>query len=86
MAKKKDSPGSELKDFESSTEQLDSITKILEADTTSLEQALEVFREGIVLIRRLQTTLQTAEQQVSSLLNDQDSLTSTGIDQVESKR
>ena len=55
--------------FETDLKRLEEITKLLEASTTPLEDALQLFEEGTGLVRRLTGALDAAEQKVTMLTN-----------------
>ena len=54
-------------DFEASMLRLEEIVGLLERGDAPLEQAMKLFEEGTVLIRRCGEMLDTAEQQVVRL-------------------
>ncbi len=66
MAKPKDKEQS----FETSLSALEQIVAQLESGELPLEQALELFEDGIGLARRCQSQLQDAERKVELLLRD----------------
>lgn len=68
MASKGDKKGDGISAFETSTRQLEAIIKVLEDDSTTLEQALAAFEQGINLTRSTQKSLKDAEQKVQLLL------------------
>ncbi len=72
MASKGDKKVDGISAFESSTRQLEAIIKVLEDDSTTLEQALAAFEEGIKLTRSTQKRLKEAEQKVQLLLEGDD--------------
>ena len=56
--------------LESIMKSLETITKILESDETSLDISMREFEKGIALVREAQATLNAAEQKVSELLEN----------------
>ena len=72
MTTKGDKKNSGIATFESSTKRLEDIIEILEDESTTLEQALERFEQGINLTRTTQKALQEAEQKVQLLLENDD--------------
>ena len=60
--------------FEKSMEKLETIVTKMESGDISLEDALKNFEQGIKLIRQCQGVLQSAEQKVSVLVNEQGEL------------
>ncbi|MFO1371704.1 MAG: exodeoxyribonuclease VII small subunit [Candidatus Competibacteraceae bacterium] len=65
MSAKKHSP---LIPFETALAELESLVEQLEQGELALEDALQRFERGVVLIRTCQTALQSAEQKVEQLL------------------
>jgi exodeoxyribonuclease VII small subunit len=57
-------------DFESALQRLEEIVKILEDGQLPLDQALEIFEEGIGLSRFCHGKLEKAERRVELLLKD----------------
>ncbi len=55
-------------DFEQSLERLETIVEDLEGGELSLEDSLRRYEEGIRLSRRLNTTLDAAEQRIERLV------------------
>jgi exodeoxyribonuclease VII small subunit len=66
MAKTPSAP----KTFESAIAELESIVQEMETGTISLEQALDRYQRGMILLRQCQITLAAAEQRVLQLEND----------------
>jgi exodeoxyribonuclease VII small subunit len=56
--------------FEAGIERLEQIVKDLEQNNISLDQALELFKEGIDLVKHCNIILDTAEAKVKVLLED----------------
>ncbi len=65
---------SALDDFESSMQKLEEIVRKMEQGELSLEQSLSAFEEGVSLTRACQETLKSAEQRVSKLVQQGDTL------------
>jgi exodeoxyribonuclease VII small subunit len=63
MPKKSTTPA-----FADTLAQLEALTARLEDSDTSLEQSLQDFEQGVLLIRQAQQALQAAEQKVQLLL------------------
>ena len=62
--------GKRQPDLEKSLAELEKIVATLEEGDIPLEQALKQFEKGIKLSRDCQTALQSAEQRVQVLMND----------------
>ena len=62
--------GKRQPDLEKSLAELETIVATLEEGDIPLEQALKQFEKGIKLSRDCQTALQSAEQRVQVLMND----------------
>lgn len=60
MAKKK-------KNYEEAVKRIDEITEILENDEVSLEQSIELYKEGSELIALCEEKLKEAERQITLL-------------------
>lgn len=58
--------------FEQSLERLDKIVKSLEQGEAPLDEALELFDEGVTLIKDCGKKLDEAEQKVKKLVKDPD--------------
>lgn len=56
--------------FEHSLKELESLVKKMDSGELSLEESLQAFEQGIGLIRQCQTSLQTAEQKVQLLIEN----------------
>ncbi|KRN75565.1 hypothetical protein IV73_GL000049 [Weissella kandleri] len=56
--------------FEEKLTTLESIVTQLEKGEIPLEQAIEVFQKGMVLSKELQQSLQTAEQSLTKIVQD----------------
>ena len=69
MAKKPESLS-----FEQSLNELETIVTSLEQGEVSLDDALKQFERGIKLVRQSQAKLEQAQQKVSILLDDTDTL------------
>ena len=63
--------GKRQPDLEKSLAELEKIVATLEEGDIPLEQALKQFEKGIKLSRDCQTALQSAEQRVQVLMNDE---------------
>lgn len=63
MARKKTAPSIEV-----ALTELQTLVEQLESGSLPLEEALKHFEQGIQLIQQCQTTLNTAEQRVQTLL------------------
>lgn len=61
----------ELKDFENSLARLETIVKELEKGELSLEEALQLFEEGIKISRFCSVRLDEAERKVEILLKNE---------------
>lgn len=60
-------PASVPKTFEAAVSELESIVRKMETASLPLEQALEQYQRGIVLLRHCQDKLDAAEQQIKIL-------------------
>jgi exodeoxyribonuclease VII small subunit len=69
MTKKKNTPS-----FEESIGQLEALVTSLEAGDLSLEESLSTFEQGIKLTKDCQQQLNEAEQKVSLLVGDGDTM------------
>ena len=56
--------------FEDQLERLEAIVARLEDDAVGLEQALDLFEQGMALAKACRTRLEAVEQRVSRLLED----------------
>ncbi len=56
--------------FEDQLERLEAIVAQLEDDAVGLEQALDLFEQGMALAKSCRTRLEAVEQRVSRLLED----------------
>lgn len=56
--------------FEEKLTTLESIVTQLEKGEIPLEQAIEVFQKGVALSKELQKSLQTAEQSLTKIVQD----------------
>ena len=72
-------------DFEKSLKELESLVENMESGDLSLEASLKAFENGIKLTRECQTALDSAEQKVEQLLEENDELTSEpfNVDELE---
>ena len=61
-----------MKDFEGSLKQLEEIVSKLEGGELTLDQALELFEEGIKLSRYCNAKLEEAERKVEALIKSAD--------------
>ncbi|PKM28953.1 MAG: exodeoxyribonuclease VII small subunit [Gammaproteobacteria bacterium HGW-Gammaproteobacteria-11] len=75
MAKKKTTV-----DFEQSLGDLQALVERLESGDLSLEESLSAFEQGVALTRDCQQALQSAEQKVQMLMEQQGELTSEPFD------
>ncbi len=66
-AKKADSD-----DFESQLAELEALVEAMEQGQMSLEDSLKAFEQGVKLTRACQKRLESADQKVSILLQDQE--------------
>jgi exodeoxyribonuclease VII small subunit len=62
-----------IKDFESALAELESIVKMLEEGTLTLEKSLELFERGIQLSRYCHSRLEEAERRIE-ILNERGEL------------
>jgi len=58
------------KTFEAAVSELESIVRQMETGSLPLEEALEQYRRGVVLLRHCQDKLDAAEQQIRILEGD----------------
>lgn len=56
--------------FESATQRLDEIVKLLEKGNSSLDESLKLYEEGIALVRFCNTELDNAENKIKMLVSD----------------
>jgi len=63
-------PASPPKTFEAAVSELETIVRQMETGSLPLEQALEQYRRGVVLLRHCQDRLDAAEQQIRILEGD----------------
>lgn len=75
MAGTKKSPN-----FEQSLEQLERLVAEMESGELSLEESLAAFEKGIKLTRECQSALQTAEQRVQKLIDENGQLVEQPFD------
>ncbi len=61
-----------LKDFESNLKQLEEIVAKLEGGDLALDQALELFEEGVMISRFCNAKLEEAERKVETLIKTAD--------------
>jgi len=61
-----------MKDFEGNLKQLEEIVSKLEGGDLTLDQALELFEEGIKLSRYCNAKLEEAERKVETLIKSSD--------------
>jgi exodeoxyribonuclease VII small subunit len=62
-----------IKDFESALAELESVVKMLEDGTLTLEKSLELFERGVQLSRYCHSRLEEAEQRIE-ILNERGEL------------
>ena len=55
--------------FESATQRLDDIVKLLEKGNSSLDESLKLYEEGIALVRFCNTELDNAENKIKMLVS-----------------
>jgi exodeoxyribonuclease VII small subunit len=55
--------------FEDSLERLEAIVKLLESDEVTLEQSVDLFKEGRELARRCEAMLASAQQSIETAVN-----------------
>lgn len=67
--------------FEQSLNELETIVASLEQGEVSLDDALKQFERGINLVRQSQAKLEQAQQKVSILLDEKDTLAPLEIEQ-----
>jgi len=72
MARNKKNP---VLDFEQSLSELGQLIEKMEQGNLSLEDSLQQFERGIILIRECQKTLAEAEQKVQILMKQSDEVT-----------
>ena len=58
--------------FEDGVKRLEEVVHLLEQPTVTLDVALELFGEGVALVRQCQTQLSRAEERMAVLLEDSD--------------
>ncbi|RMF72697.1 MAG: exodeoxyribonuclease VII small subunit [Acidobacteria bacterium] len=63
--------------FEKALERLEQIVAALEGDEHDLDRSLQLFEEGMTLVRRLEQQLERAEMRVEELLRNADGATTT---------
>lgn len=56
--------------FKQASEELEGIVRALEGNTLELEESLERYERGVLLLRTLQARLVEAQQKISVLLGD----------------
>ncbi len=61
-----------MKDFESNLKQLEEIVQKLESGDLTLDQALELFEEGVKISRFCNSKLEEAERKVETLVKGTD--------------
>ena len=59
---------SEQKDFKTNMDRLEEITNALQKNDIPLEQAMELFEEGLQLVNSLETQLSQYEEKVNMLI------------------
>lgn len=64
------SPEQEKKTVEARLRRLEEILSRLEADDVELEQALELFEEGVGLVKEAERTLSETQLRIEELLED----------------
>ncbi|MCX7990663.1 MAG: exodeoxyribonuclease VII small subunit [Proteobacteria bacterium] len=60
----------ETKNFENALKKLENITRKLENEDISLDESIELFEEGVKLVRFLQTKLNEVERKVEILIKE----------------
>ncbi len=60
----------ENKSFETSLKRLEALTKKLESEDITLDESLQIFEEGIKLVKFLQAKLNETERKVEILVKD----------------
>ncbi|MDR0350333.1 MAG: exodeoxyribonuclease VII small subunit [Coriobacteriales bacterium] len=68
--------------FKDASEELESILRTLEGNQLDLEESLQAYERGIVLLRTLQGRLAEAQQKVTVLLGDIEPASDDAIDGV----
>ena len=63
---------SAMPDFEKSLDELEKLVQTMESGELSLEDSLKAFERGINLTRNCQSALETAEQKMQVLMEDED--------------
>lgn len=76
MAKKR-------KTYEDALKRIDEITDLLENDEVSLENSIELYKEGVELIAFCGEKLETAERQIALLVKKDDGFHEEAFDEVE---
>ncbi|MDR2587498.1 MAG: exodeoxyribonuclease VII small subunit [Coriobacteriales bacterium] len=66
--------------FREASEELEGIVRLLEGDQLELEESLERYERGIVLLRTLQSRLDEAQQKVTVLLGEVEPESDDSID------
>ncbi|MDR1185760.1 MAG: exodeoxyribonuclease VII small subunit [Coriobacteriales bacterium] len=66
--------------FREASEELEGIVRLLEGDQLELEESLERYERGVVLLRVLQSRLSEAQQKVTVLLGEIEPESDDGID------
>lgn len=66
--------------FEESLKALENIVKSMDSGELSLEESLQAFEKGINLVRQCQATLQSAEQKVQLLVEQNGQLLTQDFD------
>lgn len=76
-------PASDSKsiDFEQALGQLEELVNKMEGGDLSLEESLEAFESGVKLTREAQARLNTAEQRVKVLMEEQGQLVETDFEE-----
>lgn len=72
MAKKTAKTSVQQGDFETSVKELEKIIHNMESGKLSLEESLQSFEQGIALTNHCRTLLNTAEQKVQILMQEQE--------------
>ncbi|MCL1141641.1 exodeoxyribonuclease VII small subunit [Shewanella gaetbuli] len=67
--------------FEESLNELETIVTNLEQGEVSLDDALKQFERGIKLVRQSQSKLEQAQQKVSILMDEKDTLAPLDVEQ-----
>jgi exodeoxyribonuclease VII small subunit len=67
---KKSKPTKSKVELETTLAKIESLISLLEHNDTGLEEALAAFEKGVKLVRAAQTTLDSADQKISLLIEE----------------